>query len=136
MQNLLGNSNLLNNKEMSETSKIFTFLIKAYLGLYVFISVNFFSFWIKLQLLSKFEVKKMSESSKVLILGRGHIMFSQNVLFHAQVTKFFTSLKSHVSPLRLIETCCFISQYFMKLEIWNVIMSISTERRSFLYMYI
>ena len=45
-------------------------------------------------------LKKFSESSKVSILGTGQIMFSQNVAFHAQVKKFFTSLKSHVPPLR------------------------------------
>ena len=42
----------------------------------------------------------MSKNSKVSILGIGQIMFPQNVLFHAQFTKFSTSLKSHVPPLR------------------------------------
>ena len=73
----------------------------------------------------------MSKSSKVSILGIGQIMFSQNVLFHAQVTKLFTSLKSHVPPLRHTS---FISQYLMKFEICNVMMSISNEG-GFFYIY-
>ena len=71
----------------------------------------------KLQLLSKFEVKKNSESSKVLSLGIGRIIFSQNALFNAQVAKFFASLKSHVPPLR------------------HAALFLSTERGSF-YIYV
>ena len=94
--------------------KFSRFLIKVYLDLYVFVSVNFFViFASKLQLLSKFEVKRMSERSNVSIFGIGQIMFSQNLLFHAQVTKFFTSLKSHVSPLRH-------AAFSVSHEIWNL----------------
>ena len=78
----------------------------------------------------------MSKSSKVSILGIGQIMFSQNVLFHAQFTKFSTSLKSDVPSLRHADL--FLNEInVMKFEICNFMMSISTERGSFyMYMYL
>ena len=57
---------------------------------------------------------------------RYKIMFSENVIFHAQVKKFFTSLKSHIP----------ISQHLMKFEICNAMMSISTERGFIYFVYL
>ena len=117
--------------ENSEISEIFTFLNKSISLPLSFCLGKFFVFFAsKLQLLSKFQVKKIFfQGFKVSILSIWQIMFSQNVLFHAQVFYFIEKSRS------ALETCSFISQYLMKFEICNVMMSISTERGSF-YIYV
>ena len=75
----------------------------------------------------------MAESSKVSILGIGRIMIFQNVLFHAQVAKYFTSLKSHVPPLRHAALFLSISWNLKSVTSW---WALALKEGVFIYMYI
>ena len=88
----------------------------------------FVVFTSKLQLLWKFEVKK-----KVSILGIGQILLSHSVLFHAQFTKFSTSLKIHVPPLRHAALFLSISWNLKSVTSW---WALALKEGLFIYMYI
>ena len=115
----------------SKTLEIFTFLNKNKSWPLSFCFGNFFVvFASKLQLLSKFEnnVRKFQGFD---FRYWANFVFSK-CSFSCSSYRVFYFIGKSCSAL---ETCTFISQYLMKIEIYNVMKSISTERGSF-YIYV